>query len=107
MAEVIEYPDNQTQPVSTAGASYTDVFLGVVNAYASTKIAESAREQPEPVNQAFRGNTDTIHQATTGQGAAGETIVVTDSTNYKKIGIYTGIGLGSLLVLAVAYKAVK
>jgi hypothetical protein len=107
MAEVIEYPDNQTQPVSTAGASYTDVFLGVVNAYASTKIAESAREQPEPINHAFNGNTDTIHQPTLGQGAAGETIVVKNDMNYKKIGIYTGIGLGSILVLAVAYKAVK
>lgn len=107
MAEVIEYPDNQTQPASTAGASYTDVFLGVVNAYASTKIAESAREQPEPINHAFNGNTDTIHQPTLGQGAAGETIVVKNDMNYKKIGIYTGIGLGSILVLAVAYKAVK
>jgi hypothetical protein len=107
MAEVIEYPDNQAQPASAAGAGYADVFLGIVNAYASTKIAESAREQPEPVNQAFRGNTDTIYQPVTGQGAAGENIVVKDDTNYKKIGIYTGIGLGSLLVLAVAYKAVK
>lgn len=107
MAEVIEYPDNQTQPVSTAGSSYTDVFLGVVNAYASTKIAESAREQPEPVNHAFNGNTDTIHQPTLGQGAAGETIVVKNDMNYKKIGIYTGIGLGSILVLAVAYKGIK
>ena len=107
MAEVIEYPDNQTQPISTASASYTDVFLGVVNAYASTKIAESAREQPEPINHAFNGNTDTIHQPTLGQGAAGETIVVKNDMNYKKIGIYTGIGLGSILVLAVAYKAVK
>lgn len=107
MAEVIEYPDQTTQPISTSGASYTDVFLGVVNAYASTKIAESAREQPEPINHAFNGNTDTFHQPTLGQGAAGETIVVKDDVNYKKIGIYTGIGLGSILVLAVAYKAVK
>lgn len=105
MAEVMEYPDSQNESASLGG--WSDALFGLANTYVATRFSESAREQPEPVNQAFRGNTDTIYQPVTGQGAAGENIIVKDDMNYKKIGIYTGIGLGSLLVLAVAYKAVK
>ena len=100
-----------SQPVqtdnATASGGYFDAFVGLADTYISTRFSESARENPEPINHAFNGDTNTIHQPTLGQGPAGETILVKDGTNYKKIGIYTGIGLGSLLVLAVAYKAVK
>ncbi len=87
---------------------YFDAFVGLANTYVNAKFSESSRETIKPVNYA-NGNTDTIYQPERGETQAGETIVVNDSINinYKKIGLYSAIGFGGLLVAGVVYKAVK
>jgi hypothetical protein len=104
MAQVMEHTENNNE-TAASNSGYFDAFVGLAGTYVNARFSESSREQPE-INEA-RGNTDTIYQPTKGSTYDGETIVVKDATNYKKIGAYAGVGLGSLLVLAVAYKAVK
>ena len=87
---------------------YFDAFVGLANTYVNAKFSESSRETVRPVDYA-RGNTDTIYQPERGQTQAGETIVVDNSMsiNYKKIGLYSAIGFGGLLVAGMVYKVVK
>ncbi len=91
---------------SEDNSGYLDVFSGFANNYITAKFSESSRERPEPANQA-NGNTDTIHQPVIGQTQASETIVVAKPVNVKKVAIYSGIGLGFLVVAGVVYKVVK
>jgi hypothetical protein len=104
MAQVMEYTEDRTESAAS-NSGYFDAFVGLAGTYVNARFSESSRELPE-VNEA-RGNTDAIYQPTKGRTYDGQTIVVKDKTDYKKIGAYAGVGLGSLLVLAVAYKAVK
>ena len=87
---------------------YFDAFVGLANTYVEAKFSESSREKIAPVNYA-NGNTDTIYQPERGETQAGETIVVDGpmKLNYKKIGLYSAIGFGGLVVAGVVYKVVK
>jgi len=104
--EEIQRTESAGSAGSESSASWQDALFGLANTYVGAKYSESTREQPEPANQAY-GNTDVIHQPVKGQTQAGETILVKEGADYKKIGLYAGITFGSILVLAVAYKAVK
>jgi hypothetical protein len=104
MAQVMEHTEVSAESAAS-NSGYFDAFVGLAGTYVNARFSESSREQPQ-FNEA-RGNTDAIYQPTKGATYAGETIVVKPATDYKKIGAYAGVGLGSLLVLAVAYKAVK
>jgi hypothetical protein len=101
-------PESIIENPKESSSGYFDAFVGLANTYVGAKFSESSREKVPVVNPSS-GNTDTIYQPTRGQTQAGETIVVkgNDEVNYKKIGVYSALGLGGLLIAGVIYKVVK
>lgn len=105
--EIQPIKDNQSvQSASTS--SWQDAFFGLADSYIENVLgSESSSENLENANQAH-GNTDVIYQPPKGTTSAGETIVVDENPiNYKKIGVYSAIGFGLVLLAGVTYKVVK